>query len=321
MTEIVQLLEKYDGKAIRFKGVNEYLNYLSDIDEPKLPWEDLSKLREVAESLAHVIKEFVESEHLSLLADQGRLIETETGGLQKVELEELTSSLRALNLDLRVKFRSSQLRNSVGKLDKIVTLLRDPRALRGVEPEQFEKLVADVFKIIDDEILIKPNYPTDDEGEPISHSPGNKSDVECFYETFGATCEVTLNASGLQWVQEGQPVMRHLRNFESGNEKGDVFCIFVAPRIHVDTYSTFWNSVRHGYDGKPQKIVPLTVEQFADVLEFFIVLMRDGKTISHEQLLQLYSDIVTRSSSLRGFSEWADSISRAIEEWKVQLQP
>jgi len=50
--------------------------------------------------------------------------------------------------------------------------------------------------------------------------------------------------------------MRHLRDFENKNKNYIVFCIFIAPKVNVDTYSQFWLSVKYEYDGKPQKIVP-----------------------------------------------------------------
>ena len=82
--------------------------------------------------------------------------------------------------------------------------------------------------------------------------------IECYYQTFKAICEVTLNTSKLQWVQEGQPIMRHLRDFEVQHRGDEIFCVFIAPRIHNDTYSQFWISVKYEYNGLPKKIVPLT---------------------------------------------------------------
>jgi len=47
-------------------------------------------------------------------------------------------------------------------------------------------LITEALKIINDKITIKANYPVDDDGEPVFHAPGNKPDIECYYEAFKA---------------------------------------------------------------------------------------------------------------------------------------
>ena len=43
--------------------------------------------------------------------------------------------------------------------------------------------------------------------------------------------------------------MRHLRDFENTFNK-DSYCLFIAPKIHIDTLNTFWFSVKYEYQGK-----------------------------------------------------------------------
>ena len=70
-----------------------------------------------------------------------------------------------------------------------------------------------------------------------------------------------------QWFNEGQPVMRHLRDFEIENNDKPAYCLFIAPEIHRDTINTFWQSIKYEYEGEKQKIVPLTIKQFIRLLE------------------------------------------------------
>lgn len=96
-----------------------------------------------------------------------------------------------------------------------------------MEPADLEKLIADIFVAIDDADNIAPNYPMDDLGNPISHAPGNRPDIECQYRDFRLVVEVTLDSSKNQWFREGQPVMRHLREFENRfTDNLPAFCIF-----------------------------------------------------------------------------------------------
>lgn len=316
MVEIEQLLDKYDGRAINFKDLSDYLNYLSDITMPELPWEKIDNLRKIALSLRNMIAEQIKRENVKVYQKEQKILIVDIEKLKKEHLGNYIAELRKLNLELKDRLKKLQIVNNTQKIDEIIKELKDPKRLKRYEPEQFEKMITEALKIINDEISIKPNYPVDDEGEPINHSPGNKPDIECYYQTFKAICEVTLNTSKLQWVQEGQPVMRHLRDFEVQHQDKEIFCLFIAPRIHNDTYSQFWISVKYEYNGQPQSIIPLTTEQFSLLLVALLELVKQGKKFSHEKLYNLYNRIVSETKKLKSFSEWANYIPEAIKEWQ-----
>ena len=121
----------------------------------------------------------------------------------------------------------------------------------------------------------------------------------------------------MQWVQEGQPIMRHLRNFENQNNKASiVLCVFIAPIIKEDTYSQFWISVKHFYDGEPQMIIPLDIDQFIEILETILCVLKKNKSFSHKLLLDLFLKIVSAGKNLNSFSKWAEEISEIIRDWK-----
>lgn len=317
--EIDQLLNMYSGEAIKFKELTHYLNYLSDITKPELPWEAIENLRKVAFSLKDIIIDRIRKEYIKVLPQEQELLSINIEKLIKESLQKYISDLRQFNLKLQERLKKSQLLGNIQKTEEIVGILKDIKKLRKYEPEQFEKLITEALKIINDEILIKPNYPVDDSGEPISHSPANRPDVECYYQTFKAICEVTLNTSKLQWVHEGQPIMRHLRDFENQQQTKEVFCIFIAPQIHNDTYSQFWISVKYEYNGLPQRIVPITTEQFAILLETLLKLVQQGQRFSHKELYTLYSKVVNETKDLNSFSNWATSIPEVIKEWQEEL--
>src|SRR5699024_6278438 len=109
-------------------------------------------------------------------------------------------------------------------------------------------------------------------------------------------CEVTLLRGRDQWINEGQPVMRHLRDFEERKNINTMenYCLFIAPNIHRDTLNTFWMSVKMGYEGKSQKIVPLTINQYVDVLKKVKELNNRGKRVTHKDFQTLLSEIFNR---------------------------
>lgn len=277
--KIEQLLDMYNGEAFKFDNISEYLSYLSDISKPELPWENKQNLEKIAQSIKVMIYDIIKNETIEINQNEKDLLLKDTLWMNKNELENYITHLRNLNLVLKDRIKKIKLMNDINKINDIIQLLRDLKKLRKYEPEQFEKLITEALKIINDEISIKPNFPVDDDGEPISHSPGNQPDIECIYSSFKAICEVTLNTSKLQWVMEGQPIMRHLRNFEDKHQGNEIFCLFIAPRIHMDTYSQFWISVKYEYDGKPQKNHTYENRRIFDLVRNFIISYEKGAEI------------------------------------------
>ena len=314
--EIEQLLDMYSGESIKFKTLKDYLNYLSDITKPTLPWERKENLQKVAQSLKNITIELIKKENLQITQNEQEILLTNVKILSKTKLENYISRLRSFNLELKERIKKVKLMSDLDRIEETIETLRDSKKLKKYAPEQFEKLITEALKIINDEIIIKPNYPVDDDGEPVNYSPGNKPDIECYYQTFKAICEVTLNTSKLQWVQEGQPIMRHLRDFEVQHWGDEIFCVFIAPQIHNDTYSQFWISVKYEYNGLPQKIVPLTTEQFALLLETLLKLLKQGRRFNHRGLYELYSMVTHESKRLTSFSDWAVFIQKALKDWR-----
>jgi len=316
--EIEQLLKMYDGSASSF-NLEGYLTYISDIAKPKLPWEEILNLRKIANSLKTSIIAFAHDNEVDISTSEEQFLNINPNVFDQGPLEKHISELRKLNLDFRLRLQKKQLRGNYEKIRNMICLLRNPKGLRGYAPEEFEKLLTEALRIINDDLLIKPNYPIDDNGDPIGHAPGNKADLECYYETFNATCEVTLDTGRLQWVREGQPVMRHLRDFENLHKETAVFCLFIAPLIHKDTRSQFWISVRHGYDGKTQKIIPLSTAEFSEILEVLSHFLHSGRPFSHRNLRKLYDRVIAEADKTKGFTEWELHTATAVQNWKEEI--
>lgn len=316
MAEIEQLLSIYHGTAFKFKDDSDYLDYISDINKPTLPWEKLDNLKDIALNIHKLITKTLKTEEIPLSEEEKKILKIDITTLDKTPLEKHISDLRELNRKLKLYIKKRQLLGNINKIKEIIEILEKYRLLKKIEPKTFERILTEALKIINDERLIKPNYPMDDEGEPLNHAPGNKPDIECYYETFKAICEVTLNTSNLQWVQEGQSVMRHLREFEKKNRFDDkIYCIFVAPKIHKDTYSQFWISVKYEYDGSSQKIIPLTAEQFALLLKKLLRYIEKGKKFTHHELYKLYDRLIKETTTISRFSEWVEKINNVLELW------
>lgn len=318
-TEIDQLLKKFSGKSLNFKTIKDYLNYISDISLPKLPYENIDNLKEIAESLKETIIQFAKENTLSFSENEQNILETDFSKFSKEKLDNFILELRALNLELKERQTKISLRNDANKIQSIIDSLKNHKIIKKFAPEQFEKIITEALRIINDEIKIKPNYPVDDNGEPISHASGSQADIECYYTSYNAICEVTLDTSNFQWVRESQPVMRHLRDFETKFSDKKNYCLFISPKIHIDTLYHFWTSIKHGYNGSPQQIIPLTTGQFATLLETLLKLIQKGKRFSHTEIEELYKKIILKTNEVKGHSEWFDVIPQVIDEWKLKV--
>ena len=306
--EIEMLLNNFSCAPKQFSSAWEYIEYLGNPDQPNLPWKQRDRLREVAKSLREELGK-VTAERLQ----PSELMEADINMLDQKSLELLIEQMRSEIYRLTQEAHREKLRLSISHLEKYTQEVNIFSRKRGLQPEELEHLLFNILLVIDDEERISPNYPTDDHGNPISHAPGGKADIECFYSTFAMTVEVTLDSGRLQWVREGQPVMRHLREFENRVSPKPAFCLFVAPRIHQDTYSQFWIAVRYEYGGKRQRILPLSCEQLSKVLGVYQKMLKSNKS-SHELLRRLV-EMATEVDDLCGYTEWRGHIEKAIVKW------
>jgi len=306
--EITGLLETYSGSVIEFKTREDYITYLSDITLPVLPWDTLEKLREIAKSIVLEIK------NLEKILVVTKLKEKVLAKLTKEQLREYIEELRNTRRDLQenINYKESQ---ELGNIRGYIEILKEKIYIMENRPLVLEKYITLALNALNDALEIKPNYPVGDDNEPTSTAPAGEPDIECFYQRFNSICEVTLLKDRSQWFNEGQPVMRHLRDFEEKNPGKDALCLFVAPTLHVDTIETFWNSINHGYRGKCQKIIPLSLKQFLELLEVLVKLRENNKVFSHEKLYELYEQILDLNAITHS-DEWIKVIPVRIENWK-----
>ncbi len=305
--QVDQLLEAFDAKAERFSSLDEYVEYLGDPDKPTLPWEQQHEIYRVLEALVQVIKQ--EPRVLGLI--DPALLElpapdTDTQSLMMLEAK-LRQALRESTQDVL----RAELRHNWQALLEIINRLSDMKKPIKLKPEDFEKFVHDLFVILDDEIYVKPNYPSDTYGNPLTHAPGNRADIEVVYQQFHLLIEVTLDCSRTQWIRETQPVMRHLKEYEDQHPDKKVYCLFLAPRIHTDTYSQFWFAVKYEYAGVRRRIVPLTVQQFRQILE---PIADNIRSYDHTLFGSLLDELLA-VENVENYEKWSRKIAERIELW------
>lgn len=322
--EIEQLLSIYDGSAQEFKEVEEYMSYLSDINKPELPWEsDLQKLKSITISLREMIaKEFNDLElniQKENKAEFDNLIKTDIDKMNLVDLNKFIRNARNFRLKVIQIKESKILRKNIKFLKELLSVLKDHKKIRNLEPVEFEHIIAQTLKILNDEIGIKQNCIFDDSGNPIVFAPRNRADIEGYYLSFNSILEVTLDVTRTQAYRESIPIMRHLRDFEIKNPDRPSYCVFVAPRIHDDTVNYLWYSNKYGFEGKRQKIIALSLSQYINILEHFIETVDKYGKFGHQDLKKLYDDIISDLENKDSSRNWYGSVDEIIVNWRTKV--
>ena len=309
MIEILKLLEFDDASPNKLTEM-EYLDYLSDKNKPELPWNKEDVLVKILDKLKQDVSELCEE-----LVTLGIPV-PENPDLEGISLREEIDILKVYfqtlqkNKQYHDMIKEEEILNCIHVLENIRSTVNKPSV-------ELEKQASLALMALNDAKEIKPNYPVGDDGEPTFTAPGGVSDIECYYTEFNLICEVTMLTDRSQWYNEGQPIMRHLREFEYNNKDKISYCMFIAPKIHVDTINTFWNAVKYEYRGDRQKIIPLTISLFIQLL---LVLKKyknkNNKVFPHKELMKLYGNIINITETVNNSDEWLQKIPHTIKEWE-----
>ncbi len=306
-TEIKALLEINPGNAKKFSSILEYQNYLKNENLPKLPWIKEDLLITIAQNLINECESICNENSFSI-PDEINSIKQNIKNLDEKVLNELRK-IRQI-LQSKVLFKETQ---DLENLKKYILELENIEKSQNKALE-LEKLITYCILALNDALKIQPNFPVDDNNQPIFFAPANKPDIECYYESFNAICEVTTLKSRDQWYNEGQPVMRHLRDFENKSDKTS-YCLFIAPILHRDTLNTFWISNKYEFEGEKQRIIPLTILEFIKILNIFLQIKMNKILFSHNHLLQLFDLIIQESIKVSDVINWRKSFYKIINNW------
>jgi len=313
--EIDTILETDNASARKFVSKEDYSFYLGDATQPVLPWETKSKLQEVIELLLNDIektKQNMTTKNISIPTKPDILFETDNIDTLKETIEKLRAYRRKLGNT--IVHAELQLLESI---ESCITELTNIHKLADKKPVELERIITRGLHALNDALEIHPNYPVGDDNLPTFTAPANKPDIECFYQTFNSICEVTLLNNRSQWFNEGQPVMRHFRDFELAHKDKQTYCLFVAPKIHSDTINTFWYAVKYEYRGQKQNIIPITIHQFIEILQYLLEAKKQNKNyfLSHKKIQELFDMIIYASEKFKKSDDWLVTIPNIINNW------
>lgn len=160
---------------------------------------------------------------------------------------------------------------------------------------------------------IHANLKFDDHGQPMSTAQGNAPDIECSYDNYGLTVEVTMSTGQRQYEMEGEPVSRHLAKYKEKTAK-DAYCLFIAPTISEASISHFYalHRINISYYGGKSVIVPMTLATFLKMVE-------DSYSASYVPSPEKVRELFTYSQEVAANSEsetqWFEAITNKALNW------
>ena len=314
MTEINAILD-HDNGAARTYSLKEWNQYMGVYGTYQLPFESLEKLTTISTEIVTEITLLEDTLHLT---HPERKIPTNIQDLKQFikDLREYRTHLQNLTIKQIVHQDYEKINETIESLSDIYT--HNTAKLAKKLSIELEKWTNIALNILNDAKFIKPNSPVGDDNEPIYTAPNGVPDIECYYDSFNAICEVTMLTSRDQWYNEGQPVMRHLRAFEEANAALPSYCLFVAPTLHKDTINTFYFSVKYEYEGQQQRIIPITIPQLKLILKVVQEVLMQNKPFTHNYIKQLYDECVDMSN-VKDSTQWLDKINTSINLWSERL--
>lgn len=160
---------------------------------------------------------------------------------------------------------------------------------------------------------IKGNFNVDDAGKPLSTAQGNRPDIECDYEEFVLSVEVTLQSGQRQYEAEGEPVARHYGQMKQRTGK-NAYCLFIAPTINPAALTHFYmlNQINNRYYGGKTQIVPLELDQFMRLVENSYNSTNRPTPTDVKQFLDSAIEQVAISADE---NEWGERIQDCIDSW------
>ncbi len=164
---------------------------------------------------------------------------------------------------------------------------------------------------------IKGNFRFDDSGQPLSTAQGNMPDIECDYDDFSMSVEVTLQSGQRQYESEGEPVARHYGQLRKRLGK-DTYCLFIAPIINPAVIAHFFalNKMNISYYGGKSKIIPMDLDSFINLIENSY---RCKTQPNSSNIRQLLDTIINFSETAENEESWYSYIQTCTINWLIDI--
>ena len=314
----VELLQnKYEFIPNTEEDFIQYMEWYGNPYNIELPWESMDNLKFIVDNKLNLYKskidkasedeiELITQEHL-IQIDKLDVIEKEN--LMKLD-KSISERLLSLNEKLFIKHYSKTDEKRSEIIEKFEDILagNEDMAALWLECNTWKSLVA-----INGEHYVKRNFKIEDDLTPRAFAPGrgNTPDMELYKNGYILVPEVSLMTGVRQWEHEGSSVIDHVYKFIEQNENKQVIGIFISSKMNVRTIWQFFILNRESWIGKPVPVVPITIEQYIDIIKYIY-----SNNLNIDDFKDLIEYIHKTSFQHETFREWEENIDSMIDKWQ-----
>ncbi|MGN1148516.1 MAG: AlwI family type II restriction endonuclease [Lachnospiraceae bacterium] len=323
-TKVRMLQEKYQFTHPEVFSLDEYMQWFGSSHNVTLPWENPEERKAIIAEKAKLLtykmeladEEYREKAKITL-DDIGRLVLDASAATDANDLKEyenlLSDAIVSHNEEYFVKVLSKTEAERRNILDKFGDILanEDMSAL-WLEVNTWKSLIA-----IEGEQVVKRNFKIEEDLTPKSFAPGvgNTPDMELYKNGYIIVPEVSLMTGVRQWEHEASSVIDHVLSFIKEHAGKQVLGLFLSSRINVRTMWQFFILNRESWVGSPVPVIPLTIEQYIDIIRFIY-----GNNRDIDDFKALLESIANSSIKCDNYEMWEQGIKDCIYSWKQENQ-
>lgn len=325
-TKVKLLQDKYEFYfPCEISSLDEYMQWYGSCHTTVLPWEKVDERRSIIsdkaalliEKMQEATEDYQNRADISLEEIQ-TIVENANASSDVNDLKDfeniLSDAIITHNEEYFIKVLSKtqeERKNILNKFNDILS--NDDMSALWLEVNTWKSLIA-----IKGNHKVKRNFKIEDDLTPKSFAPGvgNTPDMELYQDDFMVIPEVSLMTGVRQWEHEASSVIDHVLSFINDNKEKQVIGLFLSSRINVRTFWQFFVLNRESWMGAPVPVVPLTIEQYMDVISF---IYDNCKHIN--DFIQLLKKIADNAMVCETYTAWQKNIDCCIQEWKINLNP
>ncbi|MDD3797027.1 MAG: AlwI family type II restriction endonuclease [Lachnospiraceae bacterium] len=320
--KVRMLQEQYDFIHPQLISLDEYMQWFGSSRTIGLPWENPEERKTIIAEKAAILTsrmeevgtEYQEKARISF-ADISKIVSDAEAASDVSDLKIfeniLSDAIVSHNEEYFIRVLSKTVAERKNILDKFGDILanEDMSAL-WLEVNTWKSLIA-----ISGEQTVKRNFKIEDDLTPKSFAPGvgNTPDMELYRDGYIIIPEVSLMTGVRQWEHEASSVIDHVLSFIKEYKEKQVLGLFLSSRIHVRTAWQFFILNRESWVGAPVPVIPLTIGQYVDVVDF--IYTRERTIDDFKELLER---IAKNSAVCDNFEIWEKAIAACIQSWKQE---
>ena len=291
--EVDFILENVSREPVYVSDMDKYKNYLFDSTIPALYTDNIENIKDVILRMSNYTQRELSDKSLDELKDlRDEIVSKHKEAIINTQVTEIKSyALYSEIMDTYNEIISDELYDA--------PLMLEYNTWRAMTMLDGGK--------------IKGNFKFDDAGQPLSTAAGNQPDIECDYDDFVLSVEVTMQNGQRQYESEGEPVARHFGQLKKKTGK-DTYCLFIAPTINHACLAHFYalNQIKVSYYGGVTKIIPLNLDQFMRLID---------KSYNYptrpnpENIRQFLDEAINLETDSADENDWNNKIQRTVSSW------